>query len=724
MPVLPLEPGTIVYGRYRILRPIGKGGMGAVYEAIDRRLHNSVALKLMTAQGADADRAFEQEAQLLAALRHSGLPGVIDYFIEDEYRWLVMQYIDGEDLEHLRKRQGGSCEPRDVLAWGVDVLNVLAFLHRHDPPVIHRDVKPSNLKLTPSGEMVVLDFGLAKGGHESTSTTHLDADQRSIYGFTPHYAPPEQREGRGTDARSDLYALGATLYHLVTGIVPVGADARAAAFARDAADPLPPAHRVKPSVSEAFSAVLSRALQLDPALRYQRAEDMRDALAELRQVDKEAPRGREARGSRRIDAAMPSQAEVGHQVDLIVQVRFASSPRLGIEDWPSKRVPDRIEQASEDVDLEYPIDPRTRQQLPARLRVKIVAPDFTIDGTADCLIEVPPNAYSKRLAFLLTPRHVGLCRVHVEVYALDMLHMGTVPIEADAVAVQVANPVWRVAHLVMQMFTGGGSARPPVLFEEYEHDPTRIIGSRTILVGDGDVPEMDAGHSFSGRDDYLLAPTHEPRPDIVAGRDARMTSSHPRTSRRRLYSGIVIGGSLTVLLIGILSVPRMVLAPNSEVATVVTPPMVATDTGSPAAASRPTLSMELTGPRALATARSISDPRVEVRVTAIERRRSVVRIELVFSNAGPEPVRVALDTSRVRLASSADRGYSVIADSAGTKIGDTFSGAVLPGRRLEHWLEFRVPDTVLGGVELTIEGSRSDQNSLSFAPLSFTLPVT
>ncbi len=226
--------------------------MGAVYEAIDRRLRNNVALKLMTAGGADAGRAFEQEAQLLASLRHAGLPAVIDYFIEDECRWLVMQYIDGEDLEHLRKRQGGCCEPREVLAWAVDVLNVLAFLHRHHPPIVHRDIKPANLKLTPNGTMVLLDFGLAKGGGDST--TSIEPHERSIYGFTPHYAPPEQREGRGTDARSDVYALGATLYHLVTGIVPVGADARAAASARNTADPLPPAHRVKPSVSEAFSA--------------------------------------------------------------------------------------------------------------------------------------------------------------------------------------------------------------------------------------------------------------------------------------------------------------------------------------------------------------------------------------------------------------------------------------------------------------------------------------
>ena len=126
---------------------------------------------------------------------------------------------------------------------------------------------------------------------------------------------------------------------------------------------------------------------------------------------------------------------------------------------------------------------------------------------------------------------------------------------------------------------------------------------------------------------------------------------------------------------------------------------------------------------ALTTARSASDPRVEVRVTAIERRRGVVRVALVFSNAGPEPIRVTLDNSRILLASSADRRYPVVADSAGTKIPGTFSGVVLPERPLMHWLEFRVPDTVLGGVELTLEGSRTERDSLSLAPLSFTLPV-
>jgi serine/threonine protein kinase len=453
-----LDYGTVVHDRYRILRPVGKGGMGAVYEAIDLRLHNTVAIKRMTAEGPDADRAFAQEAQLLATLRHSALPGVIDFFVEQDSRFLVMHYIDGEDLERVRKRAGGRCEESELLAWGVEVLNVLAFLHRYDPPIVHRDIKPANLKLTPRGEIVLLDFGLAKRVH--LAATQIDPLNVSIYGFTANYAPPEQQLGRGTDGRSDVYALGATLYHLATGVPPAAAAVRIAAVSAELPDPLVAACAVQPSVSEAFSRVLARAMQLSADLRFQTAEEMREALAELRNLAREKPRGEELRTARRIDAAMPRQAQVGSQVDLIIQVRFSSSPRLGLEDWPSKHVPDAIEQASEEFDLEHPTDPRTHRRLPVRLRLKLVAPDFAIDGTAERLIEVPPDTYSKRLAFLMTPRRVGPCRVHVEVYALDFLHVGTVPIEVDAVGAVVSSSDQRVAQLLLLMLASGAAHAP------------------------------------------------------------------------------------------------------------------------------------------------------------------------------------------------------------------------------------------------------------------------
>jgi serine/threonine protein kinase len=438
--------------------------MGAVYEALDLRLRNTVAVKQLTAEGGDAERAFEQEASILASLRHSALPAVIDYFTEHQASFLVMQYIDGEDLEELRRRRNGRCEQTDVIAWGVDILIVLSYLHRHDPPVLHRDVKPSNLKLTASGEIVLLDFGLAKGRLESV--TRYGSDERSILGFTPSYAPPEQHTGQGTDARSDLYAVGATLYHLVTGVMPPPAVERLAARADGRADPLLSADVVLPGLTRGLNETLQRALQLDASARFRTADEMRDALATLRDLNRERPRGTETRAPRRIDAALPSQAAVHSVVDLVVQVRFTSSPRLGLEDWPGRRLPEGIEQASEEFQLEYPLELRTNRRLPARLRLKIVAPDFAVQSTSDYEIEVPPDRYSKRLVVLLTPERVGVCRVCIEVFGSDALHIGTIPIELDAIASPEAAPARQVGHLVLLMVTNDASEAQMMLFED------------------------------------------------------------------------------------------------------------------------------------------------------------------------------------------------------------------------------------------------------------------
>src|SRR5262247_936014 len=125
--------------------------MGAVYEAVDTRLHNSVAVKLMTLAGAEANRAFEREATLLAALRHPALPVVIDYFVEDDRQFLVMQYIEGEDLAHALQRLGGPFGADELLRCALALAAALAYLHHRDPPIVHRDLKPANLNRTPAG---------------------------------------------------------------------------------------------------------------------------------------------------------------------------------------------------------------------------------------------------------------------------------------------------------------------------------------------------------------------------------------------------------------------------------------------------------------------------------------------------------------------------------------------------------------------------------------------
>ena len=134
-----------------------------------------------------------------------------------------------------------------------------------------------------------------------------------------------------------------------------------------------------------------------------------------------------------------------------MQVRFETSTRLGLEDWPSKARPTEIEQVSEALQLAYPTDPQTGRFLPARLRIKVVAPDFRVDGQADRLIEVPPDEYSKRLAFLLTPLRAGSCRINVEVYGLDDLFLGAVPVEIVAVAGAVSEQEICVGNLVLEV---------------------------------------------------------------------------------------------------------------------------------------------------------------------------------------------------------------------------------------------------------------------------------
>ena len=273
-----------------------------------------------------------------------------------------------------------------------------------------------------------------------------------MFGYTLAYAPLEQILGRKTDARSDVYAVGATLYHLLTGYPPVNARDRSRAVASGTPDPLPAAHLVGADIPENLGRLIARAMALDGADRYASARDMRAALNECG-VDQtthvSTPDHHGA--SRRIDVAAPSRAEVGRQIDLLVQVRFETSTRLGLEDWPSKARPTEIEQVSEALQLAYPTDPQTGGVLPARLRIKLVAPDFRVDGQADRLIEVPPDEYSKRLAFLLTPLRAGSCRINVEVYGLDDLFLGAVPVEIVAVAGAVSEQEICVGNLVLEV---------------------------------------------------------------------------------------------------------------------------------------------------------------------------------------------------------------------------------------------------------------------------------
>src|SRR5438876_3118188 len=158
-----LPVNTLLQGRYLIIEQIGRGGMGAVYKATDTRLRATVALKETLVLGDAARKAFEREAQLLASLRHHTLPKVSDHFTEGEGQFLVMEFISGDDLAALLARRGSPFPASDVLRWADQLLDALDYLHTQQPPIIHRDIKPQNTKLTDRGEIILLDFGLAKG---------------------------------------------------------------------------------------------------------------------------------------------------------------------------------------------------------------------------------------------------------------------------------------------------------------------------------------------------------------------------------------------------------------------------------------------------------------------------------------------------------------------------------------------------------------------------------
>ena len=697
--------GTILHKRYRIRSQIGAGGMGLVYEAVDLRLHNTVAVKQLRAPGYDA--AFRQEAQMLAALRHPGLPVVSDYFAEADALYLVMQYIEGEDLEHLLKRSGRPCSQSDVVSWGVAILEVLVYLHERDQPIIHRDIKPGNIKRTPRGDVVLLDFGLAKGRLDDQ--THLE-DARSVYGYTRGYAPLEQVEGRGTVPQSDLYALGATLFHLATNVRPASAESRARALADGRPDPLVPAATLNHTLRPEFSLVLEKALALEPGARYESARAMRDALSRPSEGHRPPRQTEELSGVRRVDAAIPSRGEVGRQLDLLVQVRFAGSPLLGLEDWPTGRKPESVQQGSEAMRLDHPVDPRTGRLLPARLRIKLVAPDFLIEGTEEHLIEVAPDQYSPRVVFLLTPRRTGYCRVNVEVYALDSLYLGTIPVEAEAVAVAVANPVYRVANLVLGIFTRSA--------------PPEAAPRATPLVN-VDLPAVTPGPV---QWDARRVPDDAAPPELPEETPGALGSASAPSSRKWLLAAAPPLLLVTVLFLfrqsdtpvptasvrdpsaSLPASPGMTGRTGAEPPPPPTPSSVSTPPAvEPRLASPPQVMPVL--PRVVS-----SDGSIELEVSRVERLGAGrLRLHLTFRNRRTDPMTLSFDRGETRLS-----GHPVVNEALPDSRSETTRLQVSAVTR--YWFEFDVPAGATGLFELVLVPPANGSGHPRFPPVTVAVP--
>ncbi len=266
---MPLTPGTLLNNRYRLISILGQGGMGAVYRATDEHLHIPVAVKENLFLTDEFGRQFQREARILAGLRHSNLPHVTDYFaMENQVQYLVMDFIEGEDLRQRMERMGTLPERETVLI-GISICDALTYLHTRHPPIVHRDIKPGNIKVTSEGQAVLVDFGLAKimQGSQVTST--------GARAMTPGYSPPEQYGTARTDPRSDIYSLGATLYAALTGVIPEDGLGRMTGKTK-----LTPIRDLAPKTSRKLAEVVECALELDAENRHQTAEEFKQALVE------------------------------------------------------------------------------------------------------------------------------------------------------------------------------------------------------------------------------------------------------------------------------------------------------------------------------------------------------------------------------------------------------------------------------------------------------------
>ena len=260
--------GRVLGGRYHLVRLLGQGGAGAVYLANDAQLFDRpVAVKELIEQfSTEAERheavaRFTQEAQMLVQLRHPNLPDVHSYFAEQGRQYLVMEFVEGHTLLDMLHQEAGTLQPAAVMEWGRQICDVLAYLHSRTPPVIFRDIKPSNIMVDRHGRIKLIDFGTAR---IFDTSKHTDTLKMGSIG----YAPPEQYQGQGqTSPQTDIYALGATLHQLLTNQDP---SARPFVFT--------PPSLLRPEVPEGASRAIMRALNLDPAQRFSTALELRRAL--------------------------------------------------------------------------------------------------------------------------------------------------------------------------------------------------------------------------------------------------------------------------------------------------------------------------------------------------------------------------------------------------------------------------------------------------------------
>lgn len=265
-----LEGKTLEH-RYKVETLLNRGGMGAVYRCYDTKLKIPVAIKSNFFHSPESINQFEQEALLLARLRHPNLPRVFDHFSFEGEQYLVMDFIEGDDLWKIVSEQGYPLTETQALDYICQICEAVSYLHKQNPPIIHRDIKPQNIKITPTGEAILVDFGIAKVEQKNVHTN------TAARGVTPGFSPPEQYSGSGTTVTSDIYALGATLYAILTAKQPPDSiklitGEETFEFTKLSQD----------EVSPELTAVIQHAMQIRPTNRPQSVAQWRDELMAIR----------------------------------------------------------------------------------------------------------------------------------------------------------------------------------------------------------------------------------------------------------------------------------------------------------------------------------------------------------------------------------------------------------------------------------------------------------
>lgn len=266
-----LEIGSLIDGKYKILNEVGHGGMSVVYLAMNERANKQWAIKEVRKDGVKDFEVVKQslvaETNMLKKLSHPSLPDIVDVIDEDDRFLIVMDYIEGNSLKTALQEYGAQSQ-KNVIKWAKQLCDVLGYLHSQNPPIIYRDMKPANIMLKPDGNVVLIDFGTAREYKENNieDTTCLG---------TMGYAAPEQFGGMGqTDARTDIYCLGATMYHLVTGMNPC-----------EPPYEIRPIREIDPTLSGGLERIITKCTQPDPNNRYQSAAELMYDLEHYTEID-------------------------------------------------------------------------------------------------------------------------------------------------------------------------------------------------------------------------------------------------------------------------------------------------------------------------------------------------------------------------------------------------------------------------------------------------------